>query len=562
MKIQNYIYFLIFALLTIQCAKQTAPTGGPKDEEPPVLVKATPPNQKVNFKEKEIELIFNEQIQLNNPREQLIITPTIGTFGKDYEIIARKNKVVLSFKSELKENTTYSINFRETIADLNEKNTVPLKFAISTGTFIDSLHIKGKVFDILTSQSVKNYTVAVAVKSDTFDIFKHTPLSFTYTDKESYYSIENLKEGEYILYAFEDKNKNLKVDSRSERYGFISQPIDLKKSIDTIDIGTYKLDAGHLKLISARPVGNIFNIKTNKSLVDYSIESTDPNQILFHIKDNDLSNIKVYNTLIEKDSLQARFVALDSAHNKVDTLIYVKFLKKESTKEKFQIYPDKFTYFTESKTLTGEIKFNKPVLGITNDSIYINVDSATTINFNKGDLILSESSNKIKLHKIIPELLPNQSTEKQKISRTPQKVTPTEKVYGKLILGKGAFVSAEIDTIPKTDVEIKTLKPEDVAIISYKVNSKENFVLQIINKNQVVIEESRNKPSGTFTNLQAGTYQLRLIIDSNSNGKWDPGDYKKGINPEKIIFYKNSKDELDINIKANWEVGPLLISNE
>jgi hypothetical protein len=121
MRIKNYIVILTLAFISTQCAKQTAPTGGPKDEDPPVLVKSTPKDQQTNFKDKEIVLEFDEPIQLNNPREQLIITPTIGTFGKDFEMIAKKNKVILTIKSKLQENTTYSLNFRETVADLNEK---------------------------------------------------------------------------------------------------------------------------------------------------------------------------------------------------------------------------------------------------------------------------------------------------------------------------------------------------------------------------------------------------------------------------------------------------------
>src|SRR6478609_8521612 len=102
MKHNWLLILLATCLLAQQCAKQTAPTGGPKDIIPPQLVRSTPENKGVNFKGKEIQLTFDELVQLNNPREQLIVTPSIG---KKFEATARKNKVILAFNSELQENT-------------------------------------------------------------------------------------------------------------------------------------------------------------------------------------------------------------------------------------------------------------------------------------------------------------------------------------------------------------------------------------------------------------------------------------------------------------------------
>jgi uncharacterized protein (DUF2141 family) len=560
MRILNYIAILTIGFLTTQCAKQTAPTGGPKDEEPPALVKSTPPNQQVNFKEKQIELLFDEPVQLNNPREQLIITPSIGALGKDYEIVAKKNKVILTFKSKLADSTTYSINFRESIADLNEKNTTPLKVAISTGTYIDSLSIKGNVIDVLTSELVKNYTVAVVPQSDTFDIFKHNALFFTYVDKEGNYAIENLKEGSYILYAFDDKNKNLRVDSRSEAYGFLAETIQLNKSAENKTLNTFKLDAGIMKLISARPMFGAYNIKTSKSIVTFTLEPTDKNQLIIAQQDKDLSNIKVYNTLQNIDSLLTKFSASDSLENKIDTVLYIKFSKTENTnKDKFQISAEELNYITETKTLTATLNFSKPVINAISDSLYINVDSVTKINFLEKDLQWNYNRTRVAIKKIIEELAKTAQPRTSKTARVEQKATD-EKKYKKLILSKGAFISVELDTIQKTEIDIKFIKPEDVGIISYNISTKENFIVQLLTKDNKIIAENKNISESKFLNIPPGTYFLRLIIDKNNNGKWDPGNFKTRKEPEEILFYKNSKDQLEINIKANWEVGPLLIT--
>ncbi|MEJ0054532.1 MAG: DUF2141 domain-containing protein [Bacteroidota bacterium] len=59
-------------------------------------------------------------------------------------------------------------------------------------------------------------------QQDTFDIFTDTARYFTKTDKKGRFSLDNVKNGKYKIYAFDDKNKNLKVESRTERFGFLS----------------------------------------------------------------------------------------------------------------------------------------------------------------------------------------------------------------------------------------------------------------------------------------------------------------------------------------------------
>src|SRR5687768_7178948 len=92
MNLNQNLHWFIYILFLLSCARQSAPTGGPKDTIPPVLVKAIPPNEAIHFNSKEIQLIFSEDVILNSPKEQLIVTPTIG---KDYKIINRKNTVTL-----------------------------------------------------------------------------------------------------------------------------------------------------------------------------------------------------------------------------------------------------------------------------------------------------------------------------------------------------------------------------------------------------------------------------------------------------------------------------------
>jgi uncharacterized protein (DUF2141 family) len=553
MRVKHLISLVLLCVATQFCAKQTAPTGGPKDETPPKLLKSNPQDQKVHFNDNKIELTFDELIQLNNPSEQIIITPSLS---KKPEITVKKYKVTLEFKSPLEENTTYNINFRESIADLTEKNIAPVKLAFSTGSHIDSLKLTGTITDILSNAPVKNYTVAAAVYSDTFNIFKHQASWLTFTDKEGKFSLENLKAGTYLLYALDDKSKNLKVDSRSERYGFYNEPITLTQNRDSLAIETFKLDAGPLKLISARPMFSYYNIKVSKSLTDYQLRSTDQEEHLFYDLDKDLTNIKVYNTLQGRDSLQIQLVASDSIQNTLDTLLYIKFNTKPTTKDKFQAVIENANYYTDKGEFNARVKFSKPVLKLDTDSVYIHLDSLTKINFIEQECVWNSTFTLLSITKKYKAETPA-ATEKRKQGPQPKS---SRLSYNKFKLGSASALSVELDTLPALETSVKNITPEEVGTIHTKVETSENFVLQLLGKNFEVLKEVTNQHQYSFSNLPPGTYMLRLIIDKNNNGKWDAGNFLKKQLPEPAIIYYNSKGQKDINIKANWEVGTLLIT--
>ncbi|HTF28841.1 MAG TPA: Ig-like domain-containing protein, partial [Flavitalea sp.] len=182
MNLNKNLHWFIYIIFLLSCARQSSPTGGPKDTIPPVLVRAIPANEAINFKEKAIELVFSEAVILNAPKEQLIVTPTIG---KEYKIVNRKNSIILTFEDPLLDSTTYTFNFRESIQDITEKNPVRnLQLAYSTGDYIDSLSIEGSVYDMLKGKEIKDASVALHVENDTFNILEHPAVYFTKTDEK------------------------------------------------------------------------------------------------------------------------------------------------------------------------------------------------------------------------------------------------------------------------------------------------------------------------------------------------------------------------------------------
>lgn len=557
MKIR-WAYFFLICLGVMQCAKQTSPTGGPKDETPPKLEASSPRHEQTNVKSSKIELLFNEPIQLNNPREQIIITPSVG---KKFEVTYTKSRVTLDLNAKLQENTTYNINFREAIQDLTEKNPANIKLAFSTGPYIDSLTINGKVQDALTEKTLSNYTVALAEASDTFNIFKHPASWITVADKKGFFSIENLKPGSYILYAFEDKSKNMIVDSKSEPYGFQGQPINLAQNVDSVKIRTYKLDVNKLKLITARTTFAYFNLRFSKSLINYQVTAVDSTIKVYASLEPDLTTIKLYNNIPDLDSLQINVSATDSLNSTIDTLLYMKFPKKEATRDKLVAKLEKATVNESNSVLAAQLTFTKPIPKFNPDSAFIEIDSITRLPISEQDYVWENNQSKLTLTKKIDLAIlfaPDTSSIGPPQSKSPIKQGPKKPVG--LVFAKGAFISIENDTAESLSTPLTLIKLESTAIIETKVTTAGNFIIQLINKTGKIVDERLNQTEHKFENLPPDTYLLRIIVDSNKNGKWDPGDFRTKSEPEPIVYYRNPKEVKEISLKANWHLGPLLIT--
>ncbi|HEY5747532.1 MAG TPA: Ig-like domain-containing protein [Chryseolinea sp.] len=578
MNLRKHLHWLLYPLFFLACARQTTPTGGPKDSLAPVLVASLPKHEQTKFKGKSVELTFNEAVQVNNPKEQIIIIPSIG---KDFEATAKKNKVVLTFKDNTKDSTTYSINFRESVQDLTEKNPAEnLKLAFSTGDYIDSLSIEGFIFDPLKGKESKDATVAL-FQSDTFNIFKHKPVYLTKTSEKGNYIIENLKPGDYYLYAMEDKNKNLLVDSKSETYGFIAKKITLTEDIKKEDIPVIKLDTRALKLTNSRPYNTYFNIKTSKNLDHYRLTPTE-GEILLSAFAEDQANIRIYNTIEDKDSLAVRFNAYDSVSNAIDTTIYIKFSKRDVKKETFKVTSSQFKVIGTKGILKGSIIFNKPVAAINFDSIYYQIDSAKVVPILAENIKIDSAHNTVIIEKTFDKTLfpkkPDPSSEPPKKKEAPKPppkpaiaaapaqdpkkpVPPPKPVQNQFIMSKGTFISVELDS---SAASRETLKPsilEDTGIIFVEVKTdQKNFVIQLLNKDFKPVASRTNTTKTSFEDLDPGDYMIRLIIDKDGDGKWSPGNFQLHQEPEPIVFYKNEKKTQVVNLKANWELGPLLIS--
>jgi uncharacterized protein (DUF2141 family) len=558
MKISRHLYWLVYATFLLACARQTAPTGGPKDTIPPEMTRSFPKRQQTNFEGKRLEIEFSEFIALNNPKEQILITPDIE---KKYKVTSKKNLVIIELENTLKDSTTYSINFRDAVQDITEKNPAEnLKLAFSTGTYIDSLSIQGIVYDLQRGEPIKDATVAL-YSTDTFDIFKHKPSYITKSNTKGYFLLENLKQGDYYIYAFDDKNRNLLTDSRTELYGFLNEQFYLSNNLVKVDIPIIKLDARPLKLTSSRPYNTYYNIKTSKGLLGYKIY-TDNNDTIKASFGEDRSNIKLYNTFDQADSIPFHLQLTDSINNTIDTVLYAKFLKRQTTPEPFDARIEKLKITATTGNLTGQIAFTKPLLSINWDSIYFQADSTTRIQLQPQDITIDDATKTLVVNKSIDKKYFIQPEDPLTApARTTKPSGQSNKNNNQFYIGKAAFVSIDKDSSAAFQQQIKPTQPEQTGMLIVHVSTNENhFIVEVVNKNFEVVQRQRDNKKPVFSNLEPGEYQLRLLVDKNNDGTWTAGNFFTKSEPEPIQYYTTEKNTRVINLKANWEVGPLLIT--
>lgn len=221
------VYYM--AVITGGCAQIGMPMGGPKDTLPPVLLSSVPENKSTNFKSNRITLTFDEYVQLDNPTQNVLISP----LPKKQPFIDFKLKTVtVKLYDTLMPNKTYSIQFGNAIRDLNENN--PFKgfdYVFSTGTFIDSLTLNGTV---LVAESGKaDSTLTVMLYSDMGDsaVYKHKPDYIARLNNKGDFAFRYLAAGEYQIFAIKDESGQYMYNNPEQLFGFADSPIVIKAGV-------------------------------------------------------------------------------------------------------------------------------------------------------------------------------------------------------------------------------------------------------------------------------------------------------------------------------------------
>ena len=568
----------IYCLHTSSCAgTKGSPSGGPKDTLAPVVVALIPDSSSTGFpvKEGEIELKFNEYVQIKDGSKNILLSPPQK---KAVRTRIRNKSVIVSFQEPLDSNQTYSLAFGNAIVDNNEGNPLyGYSYSFSTGSFIDSLMLSGTVVDATTLFPVEGATVALYMNAKDSTVMKELPDAVARTDKWGYFTVRNLKPLPYKVYAFVDGNTNNMYERGSETIAFIdttvtpvkvmqkgmpelsyTDPKDTLASLSRpaeVQLSIFKEKATNQFIKDyKRPTRRGAYIKFNASNVQidsFAIAGIEPERIIkqFNITNDSLAFwIKEGNKLDDTLLLGIKYLKTDTTGNlspAVENLRFVAPIEKKDDKKnqksdkrkdllEFEIQADKTKVEQEGVVL----KFKEPLYDMVQDSIYFKMKTPKGI----------ESK--------VTYSLVQDSLDICKYVIRPQEQFVKGNDYS-IYFPFATFKDINGFTNDSTVTAITLPSDDNLSSITLELsNVQSRYIVELVSKtrDKVFRKYIINSDSElVFPYLPRGEYSIRLTEDKNNNGLFDTGDVLLGLQPEKVILYKlpNGKDIIQLNEKTD-----------
>ena len=557
------------ALILKSCANMAqGPTGGAKDETPPRFVRSSPPPNAVNVQQNKIEIEFDEYIVLENPMKNLVVSPTQSQFP-----IAKGlgRKVVVELKDSLLENTTYTLDFGNSIVDNNEKNPVTdFVFSFSTGPVLDTMMISGVVLNAENLAPVPGIYAGVYTDLEDSVFTTRKMERITRTNPKGNFTLRNLAEKPYRVYALEDVNNNYFFDQRTERIAVLEEIItprlELKTEKDTTGsdsivarkVARFLPDSLLLRLYKEEDNRQFFIKSERNSAWKFTLYFKNFTKKLPEITP---LNFEGENWLLSEPSVTHDTLVYwikDSLIFKQDTLRFAIHYEKTDSLEKLIPASDTLTLIYKEKKLSNRekkenedkiiftktlstpstveiynkpaIEWEKPLTSFTKEHLKLTVKKDTL--WNDLDFRIElDSQRNLRTYRLIADFEPGKEYKMQIDSAT---------VFD--ILG---FHNDKIEA----KFKIRS-KEEYSNLFLLLKNAPEKAFVQLLNKNDLPIMQSPViDGKATFQFVKPGEYFLRLIDDRNGNGRWDTGNFRERRQPEQVFYY-NQK----IRLRVNWDV--------
>jgi hypothetical protein len=204
------------------------PGGGPRDTVPPVLMGVNPVDSSLHFNSRKVKFYFDEYVELDNVFDKMIVSPTLKRIPT---VTSKLHIVTMEIKDTLQPNTTYTFNFADAIKDVNERNPIiDFQYVVSTGSYLDSLQVKGRIIDAETGKADSN--VAVMLYRNTTDsvVSKEKPVYYARSKGNGNFWFKNLAPGDYKLFALKEEDRDLQyTQPTSELIAFQDSLLHLRQ---------------------------------------------------------------------------------------------------------------------------------------------------------------------------------------------------------------------------------------------------------------------------------------------------------------------------------------------
>lgn len=560
------VLWLAVVWIFMQCANPVSPAGGPKDVDPPLVVKSEPPNRSVNFTQDKIIITFNEFVKLKNPNQQVLVSPPLDEMP-DFKI--RGKSVVINLNSKLKDSTTYSIFFGDAIVDITEDN--PLSnyvFAFSTGNVIDSLSLGGSVLNAFDKKPQEGVFVMLyfpendTIPTDSLPL-QIRPDYITKTDKEGFFRLRNLKLAPYLLFALKDVNSNYLYDQPNEEIAFTDslivpyyvasqQPDSVKQDSlmsDSLEMRNLFKDFQELMLFS--------QYDSVQRILQKEVVGRSKFRLVFRYP-----VVKPELLPLNMDTLGGW--KFEQLNKRGDTLsVWVKDASIDSleliVKERDSILDT--TLFVLNKITDDKKKKSKKKDEVTDR------------------IVLSSNAKNRTMELNVPLVLTFANPLKKSDFSNVFWVAGTDTLHGAPFAPVDSLrLSYRLDNSLKENVGYEFIFPDstlwdiygltnDSLLLAFKVKQLSDYgnffidlrlktegspyIIQLIDSKENVLYEQFAEKSGkvAFEKLKPGKYRIKAISDKWKNNRWDTGDYLKKRQPENVFYFP-----AEIQVRANWDI--------
>lgn len=523
MKNKYIILVVLLSVIISSCARKGRPEGGPKDENAPIMMTAKPPYETTFFKAKNIRIYFDEYIVLKDLSKQLVVSPPLKNPALITPQGTPSKYINIKILDTLKPNTTYTFNFGNAVQDNNENNKLEsFKYVFSTGSYIDSLKIKGNISDAFDNKKMKEIAVLLYRLDSTYNdsiIYKEKPNYVTSTLDSTNFEFTNLRDGKYLMLALKEPSNDYIFNAKTDKIGFLTDTITLPK------------DSALVKPLRIFKETQPFKFKRGKEVVKGKIQfgySGKKDDFKVELLSEVPTDFKAFSQFEkEKDTLNYWFSPIVK-----DSLNFIVSNKEFLDTVTVRLRKKKIDSLAVSSTVNSTLHLTDTMFVTTNNPI-VSLDKSK---FNLIDKDTVDVQFELK---------------KQEINKLAVLFKKIPKMNYKLTLLPKALTDLYETTNDTLNYNFKTLTVEDYGkiILDIKKETKSPVIIQLLHKETVVKTKFITKSEKiTFDLLSPKEYTVRAIIDENNNHKWDTGNFLLRKQPEQVIYF-----ETVFKLRANWD---------
>lgn len=575
------LFVVAAALLLAACASIGRPEGGPRDMTPPVMVSSTPAPGSVNVSNGRIDIVFDENITLDDPMNKIVVSPPQK---KQALISSNGRRVRITLRDTLRDSTTYTVDLADAVRDLNEGNILDgLAIDFSTGPSIDTLMISGIVFEGRTLEPAQGMIVGVYSTPVADTALTTLPMErITKTNALGRFTIRNLKPGSYRVFAINDLNHDFHWD-RSEDIAFLDR--DISPSTMAIEVTDTFTDAAGNDSLVTRPATRFlpddilltwFN-ENYKPLYLVKHERPDARRLTLEMstRSDSLPQLTLLNTVrvgarLDREAVLQSSPGLDSLTYWLrDTTLIGSDTLKIAARYLHTDTLDNITFTTDTLTFALRQPKKKKKRDEETDSVpkleFVNIgissrqpqDLNMPLLFETSAPTASIDSAGFRIEELVDSVWMPVAA---KIPSPPDSLQPMRLLTEMTWKPKTKY-RVTIDSLAVTDIygnhnrpfvqEVSTHAIEDYAALFFNIGDlgPDSAIVELLSSDKPVRLEPVRNGVATFEYVTPGAYYARLFIDRNHNGRWDTGCVADTLQPEDVFYFSKK-----LNLKKNWDV--------